>query len=711
LFVKFSDTSANVGAFDSGAVVSELLAFWSYALAACLFASVILWRLRSRVEGPARLLIGASFATAVWASISAIRGPADPVAILVETIRNLSWIVLLHAMSSELKHGSNGGIRLVFSAVALVIGIQLALDLLMLAVPLSEGTVADLLASERLLRITMAAGALVLVHNIYGQAAPESRVSIRPAMLGLTLMWGYDLNLYTLAYLGGRGEGVLFDWRGFFMAAIAPLFVAGQSGSKSLKIRLSRAATFQSLSLLGICGYFVIMAVLATALRRSDWDWSSASTVILLAVMLLSTAALVLSRRAHGWMKVKLAKHLFEHRYDYRTEWLRFTETLGRAGTDAPPLSERIIKAFADILDSPGGILLVNDRQAVVSAASWNWPGSSPAAEALNAESNWWAEVEQLGRIVEFEGLRLGWASPHDREVGVPMAMIRDEHMWAGVPLIHHDRLIGVVLLAAPDYKRPLDWEDFDLLRAAGRHAASALAEAHGQQALSQAQRFEEFNRRFAFILHDVKNLVSQLSLLARNAERHADNPEFRADMVETLKSSVGKMNELLARLSPRANTRVQRVEPQPLRPILTAAIAAKRGDHEVKLLGDTNLWAAADGTALEQAVGHLLQNAVEACSPASPVTVRVACKDSSVTISITDKGVGMDSDFVRDRLFQPFSSSKSGGFGIGAFEARSIIAAIGGRIDVESRPGRGTTFTISLPAAEPVNEPERKRA
>jgi putative PEP-CTERM system histidine kinase len=691
--------------------VGGLIAFWSYALAACLFASVVLWRLRSRVEGPVRLLIGACFATAVWASISAVRGPTDLVTILVETIRNLSWIVLLHAMSSELKRGSHGGIRLVFGAVALVIGVQLMLNLLMLSVQVPHGVALDLLASERLLRITMASGSLVLVHNIYGQAAPESRLTIRPTMLGLTLMWGYDLNLYTLAYLGGDGAGTLFDWRGFFMTALALLFVAGGSGSKSLKIRLSRAATFQSLSLLGICGYFVVMAVLATALRSSRWDWSSASTVIVLAVMLLSTAALVLSRRAHGWMKVELAKHLFEHRYDYRAEWLRFTETLGRAGADALPLSERIIKAFADIVDAPGGILLVNDSRAITAAASWNWPEPHPVTEALNDDSNWWTEVERLGRIVEFDGLRLGWASDKDRSLRLPSAMIGDQRMWACVPLIHDDRLIGAVVLAAPDYKRPLDWEDFDLLRAASRHAASALAEAHVQHALSQAQRFEEFNRRFAFILHDVKNLVSQLSLLARNAERHADNPEFRTDMVETLKSSVGKMNELLARLSPQSATRVQRVEPQPLRPVLTAAIAAKRGDHEVKLLGDTNLWAAADGTALEQAVGHLLQNAVEACSPANPVSIRVACRGSTVTISISDRGVGMDSDFVRDRLFQPFSSSKPGGFGIGAFEARSLITAMGGRIDVQSRPGEGTTFTISLPAAERADQLERKRA
>jgi signal transduction histidine kinase len=92
-------------------------------------------------------------------------------------------------------------------------------------------------------------------------------------------------------------------------------------------------------------------------------------------------------------------------------------------------------------------------------------------------------------------------------------------------------------------------------------------------------------------------------------------------------------------------------------------------------------------------------------------VTVRVSQQDGSVAIVIADKGVGMDSDFIRNRLFQPFSSSKPGGFGIGAFEARSLIAAMGGRLSVDSQPGQGTTFTILLPAAEPVAEPIRKRA
>ena len=212
-------------------------------------------------------------------------------------------------------------------------------------------------------------------------------------------------------------------------------------------------------------------------------------------------------------------------------------------------------------------------------AAAWNWSGSAnlgaaiPSAEALA----FWLSVGAEGRIIDFDALGGGWADARDRELDIPAPLLGEEQAWTGVPLIHDDRLVGLVLLAAPDYRRPLDWEDFDLLRTAGRQAASSLAEAHGQQALMNAQRFEDFNRRFAFILHDVKNLVSQLSLLSRNAERHADNAEFRADMVATLKGSVGKMNELLARLAPSPDQRPARPEPTPMRPLVASAIAAKR--------------------------------------------------------------------------------------------------------------------------------------
>jgi putative PEP-CTERM system histidine kinase len=686
--------------------MDALIGFWSHALAAAVFAALMIWRVADAARDPSQRLLASAFAlTACWAWLGAV-APGEAIFGFAESARNLIWVSLLYSLSPASREEREHGLKLVYAAVAAVIGLQLIGGALQLFSPTEA-----IAETGLVLRITTAAGALVLVHNVYGQAAPASRSHIRLAMLGLALIWIYDLNLYTILYLGSASAARLSEWRGIAVALAAPLFALSTRKDGRWRIRPSRAATFQSLSLLAICGYFALMAILATALRGTEVDWSSVLMIGALAAMTVAALVLLPSARARGWIRVKIAKHLFEHRYDYRTEWLRFTETLGRAAPDAPPLSERIVRAFADIVDAPGGVLLVGDggRGTAVGAAI-NWAGSNPGPDALDQTADFWNDLEASGRVVEFEALRNGWGTTADKAISVPQWLYDESAAWAGIPLLHHQRLVGIVVLAAPDYRRQLDWEDFDLLRTAGNQAASSLAEALSQEALSHAQRFEEFNRRFAFILHDIKNLVSQLSLVARNAERHADNPDFRADMVATLQSSVGKMNELLARLAPHSTSRVQRIEPQSLRPILTAAIAAKRRDREVQLLGNASVLALVDATALEQVVGHLLQNALDASS-GEPVTVRVSNDGSTVSIAITDRGVGMDGDFIRNRLFQPFASTKPGGFGIGAFEARSLVTAMGGRLGVDSRPGRGTTFTILLPASPAERERERKIA
>jgi putative PEP-CTERM system histidine kinase len=684
--------------------MDALITFWSHALAAACFAALMIWRLGDAARRPEqRLLAGAFAITACWAWIGAV-APTDALFGFAESARNLVWISLLYSLSAASEEREHG-LKLVYGAIAAVIGLQLigaTLQLFSFSANVAE--------TGLMLRFTTAAGALILVHNVYGQAAPASRIHIRFAMLGLALIWVYDLNLYTSLYLGSAGAARLLEWRGVVVALAAPLFALATRKQGAWRVRLSRAATFQSLSLLAICAYFALMAILATALRGTGVDWSSALMIGLLALMTVGAMVLIPSARARGWVKFKLAKHLFEHRYDYRTEWLRFTETLGLAGPEAPPLGERIVRAFADIVDAPGGLLVVSDGGNGLSvAASTDWPGNGPRADAFDGTAEFWNRLEAAGSVVEFAGLRDGSANGEDKALGVPQALLDEECTWAAIPLLHHRRLVGIVILAAPEFRRRLDWEDRDLLRTAGHQAASSLAEALSQDALSQAQRFEEFNRRFAFILHDIKNLVSQLSLLARNAERHADNPEFRADMVATLKSSVGKMNDLLARLAPQSSGRVQRIEAQPMLPILKAAIAGKRRDREVNLSGDTGAEALVDAQALEQAIEHLLQNALDASS--GGVSISVADDGDAVAIAIADEGVGMDGDFIRNRLFQPFASTKPGGFGIGAFEARSLITTMGGRISVDSRLGRGTIFTIILPAARTAAQPQRKIA
>ena len=681
--------------------------FWSHAIAAALFVSLIIWRLKIGVRYPAQRLMLAGFAlTACWAWLTAI-APASQLPAFAETMRNLLWLGVLQKLSSGGDGERQHGVAWVYGAVGSVLGLQLVADLLPVLLGADAG--GSVAQTATILRITAAAGSLVLVHNVYGQAAPESRAAIGMAMLALVVTWGYDLNLYTLFYLDPASGRGLLDWRGAMIALTAPLFALGAGQQDGWKMRLSRAATFQSLSLLAICGYFAVMTILTTALRGTGWDWSRAVLIMILSAMTLAGMVLLPSAKARAWAKVKLAKHLFEHRYDYRAEWLRFADTVGRSGPDAPPLGERVVKAFADIVDAPGGLLLIADENGVITEASeWNWQGRPFAPDPEDRAR--WRELEARPMILDIDAMRDrspagGMALP------LPEWLVKDRTAWAGVPLVHNDRLVGLVLLAAPGYRRPLDWEDFDLLKTAGRQAASSLAEAHGQQALSQAQRFDEFNRRFAFILHDVKNLVSQLSLVARNAERHADNPEFRADMIATLQGSVGKMNDLLARLAPQAGSRPMKPEPQPLKPILEAAILASDRGRDVRLRGNQGVWAVADAEGLEQAISHLLRNALDASDGNQPVMIDALADGIETAISVIDQGKGMTPDFVRDQLFQPFASTKDGGFGVGAFEARTLVAAMGGRLTVQSRPGKGSRFTIHLPAPEPVQEPKRKRA
>jgi putative PEP-CTERM system histidine kinase len=406
-------------------------------------------------------------------------------------------------------------------------------------------------------------------------------------------------------------------------------------------------------------------------------------TIPLLSAVL--AGVLLPARRTRGWFKVMLAKHLFAHRYDYRGEWLRFNDTIGRAGDAELSLDTRVVKAIADITDSPAGLLLV--RQ--------NWDASSVPSfipcDALMA-------MLDVGRIIEIDPLRSDDTAATAEARAIPAWMVADDEVWAIIPLIHFDKLAGAVLLARPPVARTLDWEDFDLLRVVGRQAASYMAEERGQEALADAQRFDEFNRRFAFIMHDIKNLVSQLTLVTRNAERHADNPAFRADMIVTLKSSTSRMNDLLARLSQHNTGRVEEPRSIPLGPLVATLASAKRGQHPVVVAGDTSLFAVADPLRLETALAHLLQNAIDASALNEPVTLTLIQQGEEIGIEVSDTGSGMTQDFVRGHLFRPFASTKDGGFGIGAYEARTLVTAMGGRLAVQSEVGQGTRFTVWLP-------------
>ena len=683
------------------AEVDVTLILWGHALAALLFGTLALAEVRG-VEGrpPRHILVVALAVTSLWALIVAGIGAGDPIVHLLLGARNLAWLgwLIVLIRHSTTREGISRALAALCMVVALVTLLTVGLAIGQgIAAPISvPAALAAAMEQTRLALVMMAAlGSLVLVQHLAG-AQGRAQGGLRLALAALGVMWGLDLLLTAVTYVEGWVPA-LAALRGFAMAAVAGLLAAaGSRADDAAAPALSRTAAMRSLASVAVLIYAAttaLVAHLAAAIGGSHGRIYETAVVFGAAAALLALASTPWLR---AWTRVKVAKHLFRHRYDYRTEWQRFTATLGDPGPGGDPLGVRIVRAVADLTDSPAGLLLaMAEDERMIPAAAWNCDPQDPDPADLA-----FARHLATGRIVALDVIR---ADAGGAEAAcIPAALLADPMAWVVVPLLHGERLAGAIVLARPPVDRALDWEDLDLLRVVGRQAASYLAEDRAHAALADAARFEEFNRRFAFLLHDIKNVASQVTLVARNAERHADNAEFRADMVATLRESGARMTALLARLGQHDASR-----PEPLRAVDATALVARaaamrRAQHpvEVEIMTGEPIHVMAAPGRLAQVLDHLIQNAVEASDRGVPVCLRVEAGDGTVAIEVIDRGSGMSPGFMRDQLFRPFVSTKPNGFGIGAYEARELVRAMDGRLDVSSREGEGTRFRILLATA-----------
>ncbi len=688
-----------------GAGLEAAILLTSHVAGAVMAGAGMVWsaQFTERTRPDRAPLLGVLAITALWCVVVAANGANAPVAELAGSARNLALLWLIDRLFAS--DGRSRSLRPVRPLIISLVGVELLNMAALVLLALSSGTLTGSAgfgpALTGLVHMLTAIGALLLLHNLYVGAAPSSQSLLRWSVGALTALYAYDLNLYALAYLGGAEPRLLMALRGLVagFAAIGLAFGANAAAAR-LEFSPSRAVTFHTLSLVVIGAYLALMALVTKLIALIGGDMVRTSQIAFLVVASMAALFWLPSRRLRAWAKVKLTKHLFQHRYDYREEWLRFNRTIGRgAQADGASLAVRAVKALADITESPAGLLLTPNEQAELElTARWNWQTLEVPGKAADYLLS--GLIEQTGHIIALDEVRRS-IDRHGELAHVPGWLIEAEDAWALVPLIHFERLVGVIVLARPRIERQLDWEDFDLLKVVGQQLASYLAEQSGQEALMEASRFDEFNRRMAFVMHDIKNLASQLSLLAANAERHAENPAFRADMLVTLRNSSDKLAGLLARLGRYSQGPVQAPAELDLAALAHAIAKRFRAVHPVMVTRDEPILVMGDAEPLEQALTHLVQNAIDASEPETPVVLDVSGDGICGQIEVIDAGCGMSPEFVRSALFKPFVSSKPGGFGIGAYEARDMVKAMGGRVLVESREGVGTRFAVILPAPE----------
>ena len=540
---------------------------------------------------------------------------------------------------------------------------------------------------------------LMLVEQLFRNISEDSRWNVKPLCLGLAGAALFDVYLYSQAVLFNRLDHDAVSIRGAVHTLMVPLLLLASTRRNDWisKIQVSRKAAFHSATLLIAGIYLIFVSGVGYYVRYFGGEWGRALQLALVFFALLLLIVLALSGTVRAKLRVFVGKHFFQYRYDYREEWLRFTKTLSSQNSPQE-MGQQVVRGLADLLESPGGGLWMRSRgeSTFSQMARWNMAhsevkegGNSPLCQFM-VTSGWVINLEEFRSSARRYG-----------SLTLPVWLQEIEQAWLIVPLNVGDDLIGFVVLARARTRLEVNWEVNDLLKTAGRQAASFLAQMQATEALLEVRKFDAFNRMSAFVVHDLKNIVTQLSLMMKNAQRHSQNPEFQKDMLLTVENSLDRMRQLMLQLREGATPPgtavgvnlceiVSRIE----------ATAAGRGRtlevdivHKIGTRGHEER--------LERVIGHVVQNAFDATAASGRVRLSLGRQGGQARIEVADTGQGMSREFIRDRLFKPFQTTKQAGMGIGAYESFQYVQELGGKIEVDSELSKGTKVTILLPLFE----------
>lgn len=677
-------------------LLSYLVGFVAYLLLSALL--LISWRGQGKGLG----LIAASVATTVWAGVIALQESSRLFSAgFIWTLEVVHVYVWLAFFSSLLHRDRSGGLlgnpgRFRWAIHLFSAGLIAYIWLL----PVAERYYPPLFrpAIQFSGHIGLAVIGLVLLEQFYRNARLDQRWRIKFLCLAMGGLFAYDFYLYSEALLFHRLRPELWAARGAIAAMVTPFIAvsAARNPDWSVDIFVSRQVVFHSAALLGSGIYLLLMATVGYYIRYYGGEWGAVVQVVFLVGAFMVLVLVLFSGQIRARLRIFLNKNFFNYAYDYRQEWLRLIATL--AEEKGLTLEQRVIQALGQVVESPSGIMWVGETGGrYMPIASYGDPGIEAGPIEADAEilqfmrrKAWIVNLTEILTTPEmYEGLvRPTWLEVH-------------ANAWLLIPLWGPDQsIIGLVLLTTPRTEIHWNWEVIDMLKTTSRLAASYLALEYAGRELGEARQFEGFNRLSAFVIHDLKNLIAQLSLVVRNADKHRDNPEFMRDAIETVTHAVGKMNALMSQLrnaSPAAS-----VAELDLADLLREVVETRSRQAPVPRceVPQARLMVMANRDRLASALEHVIHNAQDASAKTGVVRVRVLPVESGrVIVEVEDNGAGMDEAFVRTRLFRPFDTTKGlTGMGIGAYESREYLRALGGDLTVVSQPGKGSVFRFEIP-------------
>lgn len=682
---------------------SGLLAVFAYVAFALDFG-FRLARKSAQANQVSYVFLAALAGSALWAGLGVTAellhwpGRSDTwVLPLADLLRYALWFVFVLLLLRPDKHSRSSGDLRLFAPLAAV---SIAGVLLILLA--RESGAAWVASMDGLVRpaafaaLARAVVGLILVEQLLRNVSDDTRWNAKPVCLGLGAIFVFDLFIYSQAALFSQFDGDALSVRTAVHSTAVPLLwmASRRQADWLIKLHVSRAAVFHSATLLLVGAYLLLVAGLGYYVRYTGGEWGRALQLALVFIALTALAVLVLSGSMRARLKIYISKNFFNYRYDYREEWLRFTAILS-TGDSPQAMGDTVVRALANLVESPSGALWLRRGPGgdLTQAARWNMPA---VVEREAADSAFCAFLRERGWIIDFDQWRRGEADYGG--LAPPDWMALDSRYWLAIPLLVGGELIGFVLLGRARASLEINWEVRDLLKTASRQASSYLAHMQATEALLESKKFDAFNRMSAFVVHDLKNIVTQLSLMMKNAKRLRDNPEFQQDMLDTVENSLEKMRQLMLQLreGDKPHGVASGVDLEMIVKRLAAAAANKGRVLELQLLSRVSTRGHEER--VERVIGHVVQNAFDASALDDQVGLRLDQSGSQARVQITDQGCGMSEDFIQNQLFKPFQTTKTSGMGIGAYESYQYLQELGGKISVESSLNKGTTVTILFP-------------
>lgn len=679
------------------------MGFWGYVAATASFGVLALLLAISAHGRPhGRWLILAAFVSALWAlemALDAYSGLPAIAGFWAELCRASAWLIVLQKV----------GWHAIGARLSRFIGLSIA-ALALLGVLMSAGVRYRFLQPGTLLSplgMLLALMVLILLEQIYRNAAMQARWSLRYLVLGIGSVYAFDLFMYAEANMLRTLAADTWQARGFVNALLLPLVLisARRNPEWQLDVFVSRQVTFYTGAIIGVGAYALLMALGGYLALKLGGRWGIALQTTFLAVAAVLLLALVFSSSIRRSARVFFSKHFYRNKYDYRVEWLRFVKTLSVAAPEG--FGPTVVRAVAQIFSSPGGALYVsssNDRHLIPHAA---WP--------MSLESLHGAQRVELGDAFSQYLLKSRWVidlleyreyPDHYDNVVLPTWLTDSSHFRLVAPLILNDQLVGMLALQEPPRPFTLSYEDRDLLKTVCQHIATHVAQYFADQRLAESRQFEAHGKLAAFMMHDLKNSVAQLQLLIENSALHKHNPAFLEDAISTTGNVVERINRLIQQLGGKSET--GRRSSVALGPLLRDVVSRLGGRQPAPQLDrcESDCSVNGDPSRLAAIIEHAIRNAQDATPQTGSVTVRLSCHGGIARIAIADTGPGMSAQFVRERLFRPFDSTKGAkGMGIGAYQIREYAKELGGDVEVITEPGKGTTLCIILPQSAAVPE------